>query len=172
VVNLILAGLKNIQIPNLLIDFCLPKFLHNLLKELEIESEELKEAIIYKNISQIKILGGKYADDLIKLTIPTSDIKELSAVLKNLPISNEAKQKVENLKQALILIRTNYPDFGTSIDIFGDSDFSYHDGIGFTIFDTNSSCTIARGGSYFISKIPAVGATVYINNLRKILVKN
>jgi hypothetical protein len=58
------------------------------------------------------------------------------------------------------------------VDIFGDDEFYYHNQIGFTVFSNNFSYPIARGGRYVINQeVPAVGSTIYINNLRKILTK-
>jgi len=173
VLNVTLSGLEDIKVPNLLIDFCLPKFLNCVITELKIvKSSELSSAILEKNISKIKELGEKYADNLIKLTLPSSAISEVVTQISELPISSASKEKIKNLQKIVSLAEDNYPDLAISIDIFGDSDFDYHEDIAFTIFEISSSCIVAKGGRYKVSsKVAAVGATVYINNLRKILVK-
>jgi ATP phosphoribosyltransferase regulatory subunit len=201
VINVILEGLNNINLPNLMIDFCLPQFLNSLLIELKIkDSENLAAAIAEKNISQIKKLAGKYAESLTKLTLEISDFDIINKELAKLPISKSSLEKITNLQKIVKNIKDNY-SIKISVNIFGDSDFFYHQDIGFTIFEEGFSYPIARGGRYeigdaginrisensdskdknslskiaaskiSISKIPAIGATIYINNLRKILVK-
>ena len=173
VLNATLNGLEDIKVPNLLIDFCLPQFLNYVIAELKIvKSSELKYAILEKNISRIKEFGEKYADNLIKLTLPSSNIFEVSEQILKLPLSDTSKEKIKNLQKIVGFVEKNYSALSVSIDIFGDSDFSYHEDIAFTIFEINSSCIVAKGGRYRVNnKIAAVGATIYINNLRKILVK-
>ncbi len=51
-------------------------------------------------------------------------------------------------------------------------EFSYHDGFAFNVFCGDFSYPIARGGRYKISgngkEVDAIGATIYMNRLRKI----
>lgn len=174
VINVILNGLEDIEVPNLLIDFCLPKFLNNVIAELGItKSSELSHAILEKNISNIKKLGESYSDNLIKLTLPSSDISDVVSQISKLPISASSREKISNLQKIVRFVEENYPGLSVSIDIFGAGDFDYHEDIAFTIFEINSSCIVAKGGKYKVGgKVAAIGATIYINNLRKILVKN
>jgi len=173
VINVILDGLNNIKLPNLIIDFCLPQFLDSLLSELKIKDyDKLKSAIAEKNISAIRKLGGKFVENIINLTLQIGDFKVVEKELKLLPISQKNINKINNLQKIISNISKNYPDVKLLVNIFGDADFLYHEEIGFTIFEEGFSYPIARGGRYLINdEIPAVGATIYINNLRKILVK-
>lgn len=189
VIDLILEGLEDINLPNLIIDFCIPHFLDELLKELRIkEFDAIKSAIAVKNISQIRNLAGKYAQNLINLTLKINDFEVIESELQNLPIAKSSLDKISNLKKTVENTARNYANLKILINIFGDENFLYHQKIGFTIFEEGFSYPIARGGRYQIDldnprysnsensgqskSIFAIGATIYINNLRKILIKS
>ncbi len=171
VIELILKALKKIKLSGLLINFCYPQFLDILLSNLKLENtEDLREALSTKNISAIKKLGGKFADDLIYLTLENNDFAKISSVIAGLPIGKEISEQIAKWQKTINAIQKNHSEIEFSIDIFGDDEFSYHNTIGFTIFAGGFSYPIARGGRYLINeKIPAVGGAIYVNNLRKIL---
>ena len=172
VIEIILAGIAAINLPNLLIDFCLPQFLEALLSELKInKNDDLKKAITSKNISMIRKLGGKFANHLITLTLEINDLALIKKTLSALPISKNLLQNIDQLQKIINKIKKNYPNLAMSVSIFGDEDFLYHQQIGFTIFEEGFLYPIARGGRYKINgEIAAVGGTIYMNHLRKILV--
>jgi ATP phosphoribosyltransferase regulatory subunit len=168
-----LAALKKIKLANLMINFCCPQFLDILLGGLSLDNiGDLRAAVVNKNISAIKKLAGKFADDLILLALENSDFVKIGAVVSGLPVDKKVFEQLEKWQKTINDVKKNHLEINFSVDIFGDDEFSYHNQIGFTIFAEGLSYPIARGGRYLINqKIPAVGATIYINNLRKILVK-
>ncbi|MFT5702688.1 MAG: ATP phosphoribosyltransferase regulatory subunit [Rickettsiales bacterium] len=172
IIELTLLALKKIGLSGLLINFCCPRFLDIVLGDLEIENiAKLRTAIINKNISEIKKLGEKYSDDLIYLALENKDFSQISKIVAKLGSSQETLEQLEKWQKTIIDTQKNHPEIDFSVDIFGDDEFYYHEKIGFTIFADNFSYPIARGGRYLINqKIPAVGSTIYINNLRRILV--
>ena len=173
IIDLTLASLKKIQLADLLINFCYPKFADILLNALGLENtDDLRLAIINKNLSAIKNLGGKFADDLIFLALENDDFTKISAVIAGLPVSANIHQQLEIWQKTIFEVQKNHPKIRFSIDIFDEEEFYYHNQIGFTIFAGGLDYPIARGGRYLINhSIPAVGSTIYINNLRKILTK-
>jgi hypothetical protein len=133
---------------------------------------ELKAAIISKNISKIKNLGGKYQDDFVYLALENGDFSKISEVISRLGANKETLEQLEKWQKTIIATQNNHPEIEFSVDIFGDDEFYYHQQIGFTVFSGSFSYPIARGGRYLINQeIPAVGASIYINHLRKILTK-
>lgn len=174
VIELTLSALKKIKLSNLMINFCCPQFLDSLLGSLSLDNaDDLRVAITSKNISAIKKLAGKFADDLIVLILENNNFEKISRVISGLPIDKKVFAQLEKWQKTILEIKKNHPEINFSVDIFGDEEFSYQNQIGFTIFAQGLSYPIARGGRYLINqKIPAVGSTIYINNLRKILVKN
>jgi ATP phosphoribosyltransferase regulatory subunit len=172
IIELTLGALKKIKLEKLIINFCYPQFLEILLEELKIENKrELKDAISRKNISLITKYGKNYSDNLIKLALENNNFSQIKTAISALPISSQTKNNLKNWEKTIEDVQKGCPEIKYSIDIFGDEEFLYHNQIGFTIFASGLSYPIARGGKYTInSKTPAIGATVYINNLRKILV--
>ncbi|MFT6331698.1 MAG: ATP phosphoribosyltransferase regulatory subunit [Lentimonas sp.] len=173
VIELTLSSLKQIKLENLAVNFCYPQFLDILLTNLNLQNDEnLRQAITSKNISAIKNLAGKLADDLIFLALENNDFSKISSVIENLKVDKEIAQQLARWQKTINKIKENHPGITFSIDVFADDEFSYHNQIGFTIFAGGFSYPIARGGRYLITQtIPAVGSTIYINNLRKILAK-
>ena len=179
VLEVTIQGLEAINLPNLLIDFCIAGLLESMMEDLKItEKEQLKIAIRQKNISAIKELSGKYCDSLINLTFKINDIEAVNNELSKLPVCAANKEKITNLQNIIHNIKQKYPQISVLINVFDDSDLLYHNNIGFTIFDKATarsgsarglSYPIARGGKYAINQISAIGTTIYINNLRKIL---
>ncbi|MFT6106985.1 MAG: ATP phosphoribosyltransferase regulatory subunit [Rickettsiales bacterium] len=173
IIELTLSSLKKVGLSGLMINFCCPGFLDILINNLNTKNTcELKAAIISKNISKIQTLGGQNKDDLTYLALENSDFSQISKIIAKLGASKEVLDQLDKWQKTIISTQKNHPEIEFSVDIFGDDDFYYHQKIGFTIFANNFSYPIARGGRYLINQeIPAVGSTIYISNLRKILTK-
>lgn len=164
------------QEKSLLIEFSLPNLLEIFLTELKVKNkEELRNAISQKNISLVRELAGKNAEIINKTMLFNHDLKlmakEISTQIKSPKISDEIKKA----QKILDLLSKNYPEIKVCFDLFGDES-SYHNDIAFDVFCGESSYPIAKGGRYKIAnnakpnnaKIDAVGATIYMNRLRKI----
>jgi ATP phosphoribosyltransferase regulatory subunit len=173
VIELTLTALKKIKLSNLVINFCWPQFLNILLAELGFENNsELKNAVSKKNISAIKNLAGKYSEALISLALENDNLDKIVQIISALPISDKTKNQLEKWQETVQKIKNKHSEIKFSVDVFGDEESSYHQQIAFTIFSEGFSYPIARGGRYLINQaFPAIGATIYINNLRKILTK-
>lgn len=157
------------QKKDLVIEFSLPNFLEIFFSELKIENkEELRAAIIQKNISQVRDLSGKDSDIINKIMLTNNDlkglVKEISVKIKSQKVIDEMKkaQKISNF------LANNFPEVRVCFDLFGDRNSTYHNEIIFDVFCGDFSYPIARGGRYKTSNIDAIGATIYINRLRKI----
>jgi ATP phosphoribosyltransferase regulatory subunit len=169
IIEILLLVLKKIADKNLLIEFSLPDFLEIFLAEISAEKkEELRNAIMKKNISAIKKLTGKNSGIISKIMLSNHDlenlIKEISAKIKSKRIIEEL-QKAQKISEFL---QKNFPQIEVRFDLFGDHKSSYHHGISFDVFCGDFSYPIACGGRYKIGKLNAVGATIYMNRLRKV----
>ena len=173
IIEILLAVLKKITEKKLLIEFSLPDFLNLFLNEISVpQKEELRDAIMKKNLSLIKKLAGESSEIISKIALSNHDleslIKEISAKIKSGKISEELK-KAQKISEFL---EKNFKEIEVRFDLFGDHKSSYHDGISFDVFCGDFSYPIACGGRYQIEgaakKIEAVGATIYMNRLRKI----
>jgi ATP phosphoribosyltransferase regulatory subunit len=173
IIEITLSALKKLQVKNLLIEFSLPEFLEIFLDEIAIkERADLRDAIVRKNISAIKILAKENAEIISKIVLSNDNLKnlitEISAKTKSQKISDELK-KAQNIAEFLT---KNFPEVEVRFDLFGDHESSYHRGISFDIFCGDFAYAVARGGKYKIETngktLDAVGATIYMNRLRKI----
>lgn len=177
VVNIIADSLRELGLRNLIFDFCIPQFLETLLAELPLEKvealEDLGIAIRQKNVSAIKTIAGAFADVLITLVMEINDLEVINRELKRLPIGKNILGQINNFEKVVKAFIQSHQDLSITVNIFGDTEFLYQEQIGFTVFAADFCYPIARGGRYKINQqIPATGSTVYINNLRKILVGN
>jgi ATP phosphoribosyltransferase regulatory subunit len=169
VIKLLLSALKKVSKKNLLIEFSLPDFLEIFLNEIGVKNkDELRQAVIKKNISLIKKLAGKNGEIISKIALSNDDlknlIKEIPAKIKSEKLNKELK-KAQKISQFLA---KEFSEIEVRFDLFGDHKSSYHHGISFDVFCGDFSYPVARGGRYQINNMNAVGATIYMNRLRKI----
>ncbi len=167
IVEVVLGALKKLTVKNLLIEFSLPDFLDIFLDEIATENkDELREAIMKKNISLIRSLAGSYAGIINEIVLSNNNLQELtskiSAQIKSEKILSQLK-KAQKISE--FFSSKNFSDIELRFDLFGDHEASYHHEISFDIFCKNFSYPIARGGRYKINNINAVGATIYMNTL-------
>jgi len=152
VIKLLLSALAQIEATDLLIEFSLPGFLEKFLSENHIKnSEELRDAIMKKNLSAIRALVGNKADLITKI------------VLNNeIPLHD-----LDLVKETSQFLSQNFPEVKVRFDLFGDHNNSNYREIYFDVFSKNFSYPIARGGRYKINDLDSIGATIYMNRLRK-----
>ena len=169
IIETLLAALKKLSMKNLLIEFSLPNFLGIFLDEIFAEKKaELREAVMKKNLSAIRNFAGKNAGIVSKIATSNDNlenlIQEISVQIKSEKIAEELKkaQKISDFLQK------NFSEISVRFDLFGDHESSYHSGIAFDVFSGDFSYPIARGGRYKIENSNAVGATIYMNRLRKL----
>ncbi len=169
IIEILLSTLKKLQVKNLLIEFSLPNFLEIFLEEIgEEKNSDLRDAIRQKNISLIRKFAGKNAEIISKIALLNYDLKnisrEISVQIKSPRIATEIKraQKISEF------LHKNFSAVEVCFDLFGDDKTSYHRDMAFDVFSGDFSYPVARGGRYKINDCDAVGATIYMNFLRKL----
>ncbi len=166
-----LGALSKLGIKDLCVDFTVPGFVEEVLKEIKLSDEEkqnLMASVKRKDVAAItKIAKGK-ADILIDLAQPSVGIE----TLKKIKLPKNTKNMVEKLREVISLVEHEFRGAHISIDLLESVKFEYHSGIGFSIFSKKAKEELGRGGRYFIdSKITGVGATLYVNELFRIMKK-
>ena len=173
VIKILLLTLKKLQMKNLLIEFSLPNFLEIFLDEVAVEKrDELRVAVITKNMSAIKNLAGENSDIISKIAAANDGLEELSKEISTKIKSDKILNELKKAQKISEFLQNNFTEISVRFDLFGDHESSYHNAIAFDVFCGNFSYPIARGGRYQIenaaAKLNAVGATIYMNRLRKI----
>ena len=168
-----LIALNKIKINDLNISISLPDFLEIFLKNISVEDKNgLREAIINKKISDIKILANDYKELISEIVLENNNFEDLDVKIRNKFSSSEIIENLNNAKELMIFLQKNFKEIKFNFDLFGDNKFSYHTKIAFDIFAGDFRYPIAKGGCYsiecFDKKIDAVGSTIYVNFLRKI----
>ena len=168
-----LIALDKIKINDLNISISLPDFLEIFLKNIEVEDKDnLKDAIINKRISDIKVLAKEHNELISEIVLENSNFENLDAKIRDKFSAPEIITNLNNAKELMIFLQKNFKEIKFNFDLFGDNKFSYHTKIAFDIFAGDFRYPIAKGGCYLIEcldkKIDAVGSTIYVNFLRKI----
>jgi ATP phosphoribosyltransferase regulatory subunit len=173
VIKSTLIALEKINIVDLNISISLPDFLDKFLENINLENkDQLKEAIINKRISDIKILAQNHQDLISEIVLKNNDFENLAKKIRASFDNEEIAKILDNGRRLMIFLQKNFEKIKFNFDLFGDNKFSYHNNIAFDIFASNFRYPVAKGGCYSIEfdnkKIDAVGSTIYINFLRKI----
>ncbi len=169
IITILLSTLKNLQLKNLVVEFALPNFLQSFLEEIGQKNNTLLiDAIRQKNISQIRQLVASKAEIISKIVLSNQDLsvlaQDISAIVKSSKITDE----ISRAQKVAQFLQENFAEVEVRFDLFGDEKTSNHRDIAFDVFCGDFSYPIARGGRYKINEFDAVGATIYMNFLRKI----
>ena len=173
VIKSTLNALEKINIDDLNISISLPDFLDKFLENINLENkDQLRDAIINKRISDIKILAKNYEELITEIVLKNNDFENLDKKIRAQFKNPEIAKILDNGKKLMIFLQENFEKIKFNFDLFGDNKFSYHNNIAFDIFASDFRYPIAKGGCYSIDfdnkKIDAVGSTIYINFIRKI----
>lgn len=168
IIETILKILPKIAAKNLTIEFSLPNFVELLVAELKIKDQEkMLAAIRKKDLSAVKKLSKEYSDLISEIALYNDNLKLLSAKISAKIKSTKISAELKRAEKISLFIVKNFPQVQLCFDLFGDDRTSYHRDISFDVFCGDFSYPIVRGGRYKINGMDAVGATIYINRLRK-----
>ncbi|MFM7620153.1 MAG: ATP phosphoribosyltransferase regulatory subunit [Alphaproteobacteria bacterium] len=174
-----IEALNKIGLSDLVINFSLPDFLEIFLNNYDANDsikKQLKIAIINKDLTALKNLVTKDYDLFKKLTLHNDNLTKLSQEIKNICADQLLDKEIDKAKNIANFITNNFKNISLNFNLFDADPAQYHHNIAFDIFVKNFPYAIAKAGCYRINSleqtnIPAVGATIYINHLRKIFKK-
>ena len=173
IIKNLLTVLEKFKLENLLIEFSLPDFFTVFCDEFGIKEtakENLQNAVKQKNISAIKKI--KNADLITKIMLSNQPLDKIIAEISHKTKAKKILQQLQKAQKISQFLQKNFPKIIARFDLFGDQNSSYHHGFVFNVFVSNFPYAIAKGGKYKIQQngfdLDAVGATIYMNNLRKI----
>lgn len=170
VVIVMLEALSAIGVHGLCVDFSIPELVDIILDDKSINDKNKKsltKAIKIKDVEAIKAIDFAGSEILAQLAKPDINIEELCKV----KLPEAASVLVKRLKKVLDIVRENFADVTISVDPLEVEKFGYHCGLGFSIFSKASKEELGLGGRYKTGDLDAVGATVYANELLRILPK-
>lgn len=169
IIEVLLKILPKLINKKLLIEFYIPKFAEMLLADLFKETnEDLLKAIRSKDLSAIRKLAGENANLISEIALSNDNLEGLSKKILAQTKSKLIASELKRAKDISDLVKKNFTEIQLCYDLFGDDANSYHQDIAFDVFVEDFSYPIAKGGRYLINGLDAVGATIYMNYLRKI----
>lgn len=164
-------GLRKVSI-----DFTIPQLTSLIIDDANIPQENRKaldHALSKKDTDAIAAIAGKATETLVALTSLPPSGKEAMAALQSITLPTAAKELCQDLAEVIDLVRTAKPSLTITIDLIEFRGFKYHTGIAFSLFSTKDSEEVGAGGRYEITNqertMPAVGCTLYINTLLRII---
>lgn len=169
IIKTILKILPKISVKNLVIEFSLPNFAELFVAELKVKNkEDLLAAIHRKELFAIEKFSKEYGCLISEIALSNDNLKAISAKISAKIKSTKVSEELKRAEKISTFVKKQFPQVQLCFDLFGDNRNSYHRDIAFDIFCGDFSYPIARGGRYKINSIDAVGATIYINRLRKV----
>jgi len=167
IIRITLEAISKLNLQDILIEISLPDFLEMFLSELKVKEnkDELKAAILGKNISKIQEFGKKNAALLTKIAMNNSSINELAKDILSKTKNKEIAFELKKIEEIESYLAQNFSEIKICFDLFGDNKSSYHNKISFDIFSSRLPAPIAKGGRYKINDLEAIGATIYMDRL-------
>ena len=167
-ISISIGALEEVGIKDICLDLNLPKLATILLEDIKEDNEkqEILGLINRKDTQEIEQFSFKNKQEI--LTILSQDIT--SKLIKSLDLPTEVIDLFKRIFDVKELIESKHPNLNVTIDPLICDPFDYHSGIGFCIFTKTAPLEIGRGGRYLIDdEETAIGSTIYINELIKIL---
>jgi ATP phosphoribosyltransferase regulatory subunit len=166
--------LKNLNLKNLYISLSVPKLVDFFVNQQSSKNrEEIKNAILKKDLYKIKSQLPEHYEILAEILLKNNDFKNLYPKICQNFGDEFAKNELKLLDFLQQKIAKNFQEINCVCDLFGDKIDNYHSSITFDIFVDNFQYPIAKGGCYQTNynnaAIDAVGSTIYINFLRKLI---
>ncbi|GDX35911.1 hypothetical protein LBMAG18_04220 [Alphaproteobacteria bacterium] len=179
IISTTIEALNKIGLDELVINFSFPDFLEIFLKEYDANDDiknQIKIAIINKDLTTLKKLASHDYELLKNIILQNDNLTKLITAIKNHSNNDLIEKQITSARNISDFIEKNFNKVTPRFSFFDIDLNQYHHNIAFDVFVKNFPYPIARAGCYMICNleqfnIPAVGATIYINHLRKIFNK-
>lgn len=168
IVAMILQILPQIIDKEISIEFSIPEFAEIFCDALNLKSLDLIEAIKSKNLSKIEEIAKNDCDLIKDIALNNESLRNLSNDILDVTNDKRIAQKLQEMAMMEEFLSANFKNVQVNFDLFGDNRSSYHKDLYFDVFCEGFSYPIARGGRYDLQGVNSVGATIYMNYLRKI----
>lgn len=175
VVILAVKSLYELGIKNLCIDFTIPTLAPELLDQLGLEGQERKNGLQAMDKKDSAAIAHMLTPKQAKLLMPFLEMDISLKKLRAMKLPAKSKKICQRLREVIKIVQEELPEVGVSIDPLESLKFTYHSGIGFSIFAVGAKSELVRGGRYQIQAADAnhpiedaVGATFYINEILRV----
>ena len=109
VIKSTLIALEKINITDLNISISLPDFLQKFLENIDLKNkEQLKDAIINKRISDIKILAQDYKELISEIVLKNNDFDDLDKKIRSKFNNPDINKILDNGKELMIFLQENF----------------------------------------------------------------
>lgn len=168
-----LVGLSALGLKGLSIDFCVPRLIGDIARELGLdgaETQAVKESLNARSEDGL-------LDVFVALLRSAGAADKALAGLQSLDLPAGSSALLERLSGLVVGVSKAIDDLGLdaviTIDPSESKGFEYHCGVGFTLFSKETRGELGRGGRYDIvcnktGGESAAGFTLYMDTVRKI----
>ena len=152
-------------------EISIPNFAKILCDEMDIEyNDDFRDIIKRKNLTEVRKLLDERAGDLFcNIMTNFSDLNFICREVSKYSNSQKINEYLSRISLAADRISKKFPEIELCFDIFGDECGSYHKNVAFKIFCQDYSYPLVKGGIYNVCDMESVGATFYVNHIRKII---
>lgn len=169
VVSNSVALMSQIVDKKLVLELCIPH-LHNLINPslLNSASEDFEDLLKNKSIGVLKkYINEDVCRNFCDLVTNFDDLDLIFDKFSEITSDNLAQEVLNKLFIIRKIVTSSYPNISLCYNIFGDEKKSYHKDISFKFFCEGNAYPLLKGGGYNVCNLESIGATFYINNIRR-----
>lgn len=176
IIALAIKSIQSLGLNTLSLDFTIPAFVEHILEDISLEEEEKKEliyALQKKEVQAIKERGKDKGELLASLATPGVSIEAVIEQLEKTELPAKAAAQMVSLKSIVADVTQRCPNLSMTADLIEYNGLTYHNGVCFSIFETQTATEIAKGGRYTIpeTNLEAAGCSLYVNPLLRLVEK-
>ncbi len=174
-----LIGLKSLGLGNLTIDLTIPGFVAHLTAGLDEETrEQVNKCVAQRDVDALEKFDDEGVALIALAMVAPEDAREALDVIQGLDLDEGLSAYADRLLRVCNGIYAALSDLGmddvsVTIDLLEQCGFEYHKALGFTLFSTDVSGELGRGGCYDIcfgqgdDEEVAKGFTLYMDTISK-----
>ncbi len=166
IIGLAIATLQSIGIDNISIDMCIPTLAYTYAGQLGVHTQDIDTVLASRNINDLAQYAPHIREVFAKLITPQTHIQDTLATVATLPACDAVTPIVQRLHHIIEALPVPQ-GVQMTLDPCENRGFSFHDGVAFTIFSSDSQAPLGRGGKYTLhnSDESAVGFSLYLDSL-------
>ncbi|MCD6036085.1 MAG: phosphoribosyltransferase regulatory subunit [Rickettsiales bacterium] len=172
IVLTMVEALEKAGVTEITLDFTLPRLTPMIMEAagISLEQQEVIQRLLdKKDIAGVTKHGGKALEVLTALASSPSDAGKVCETLDRYSLPQTAKNLRDQFKAIIGYVKAARPTLVITADLVEYRGFEYHTGVCFSLFSTVQPLEIARGGRYLIESTEAVGGTLYVDTLLRVL---
>ncbi len=169
IITLAITALQAVHVQNISIDLCIPTLAYAYATQLGVHTQDIHTILNSRNMQDLAHYEASVQNIFKQLITPQAQIQDTLNTLKSLPPCTSIAPLLHRLQW--IIDGLQVPQgVHITLDPCENRGFSFHDGVAFTIFCSDTQAPLGRGGKYTLqnSTEPAIGFSLYFDSLQTV----